>query len=376
MTFSGFRAAFALVLFLGFAPFSPAARLEDSPDREIARDARRLRLIQNMRIAASARLIEQDDEIAAYVSAGFNTVVLYDTEESSDSGVGLLKSEERIAFEVGFARAHGLHILLGKATEPVTSQVTDGGRTARLLGVSGQRLHAFAAAGTAAVSDEEIRDRLSLWDRYGHDEILGVFFLHDDAFLIHAGVERQLHLYNLAHETVPDWYVLGMIGEFGFDASAEEVARYFDPSAFDHLIVLMFPLNIGDVTGVRLDTVSSADPDADMRQYVQRYVTRMGEKFISRLNPDQLAVLLIQAFAYNGEPAGHVPRPADIQIQATVGNALVREIAGQERNRAVAYFLWDGGNGAMFGLWQRPDWRAAAEDANRSRDDRVGQLNP
>jgi hypothetical protein len=85
---------------------------------------------------------------------------------------------------------------------------------------------------------------------------------------------------------------------------------------------------------------------------------------------------LIQAFAYNGEPAGHVPRPADIQIQATVGNALVREIAGQERNRAVAYFLWDGGNGAMFGLWQRPDWRAAAEDANRSRDDRVGQLNP
>jgi hypothetical protein len=167
-----------------------------------------------------------------------------------------------------------------------------------------------------------------------------------------------------------------MIGEFGFNASPEEVAQYFDPNAFDHLIVLMFPLNIGEVTGVSLDTATSADPDADMRQYVQRYLTRMGEKFISRLDRDQLAVLLIQAFAYNGEPAGHVPRPADIQIQATFGNALMREIAGQERNRALAYFLWDGSRAGMCGLWQRPDWRGAAEDANRSWNERVGQIDP
>jgi hypothetical protein len=305
-------------------------------------------------------LIEQDDEIAAYQSAQFNTLVLYDTEDST-----LLKSEQRIAFEVGFARTHRMHILLGKATE-LNAQVAESRRSA-LSGVTVQSVrHSFAAAATSKISDEEIRERLRLWDRHGHDVILGVVFLHDDAFLIHATVERQLHLNALAHETVPDWYVFGMVGEFGFDAPPEEVARYFDPNAFDHLLILMYPLNLGQVTGVRLDTVTSADPDEDMRRYVQRYVTHMGEKFITRLNKGQLAVPVIQAFAYHGESNGHVPRGADIVIQAAVGNELVRSIAGQERNGAVAYFLWDGSRAGMFGLWQRPDWIAAAEDANRS----------
>lgn len=350
---------FAAVLLLGFVQTSTAARLEDPPDRQFGREAQRRFLIEHMRIAASDRLIEQDDEIAAYVSAQFNTLVLFDTEDS----VTLLKSEQRIAFEVGFARAHRLHILLGKATEPIT-QVNE----SRRLALSGVQIvrHSFAAAGTAETSDEEIRDRLRLWDRYGHDVILGVFFLHDDAFLIRATVERQLHLYALAHETVPDWYVFGMIGEFGFDAPAEDVARYFDPNAFDHLLILMYPLNLGEVTGVRLDNVTSANPDEDMRRYVQRYVTHMGEKFITRFNKGQLAVPVIQSFAYHGETAGRVPRGADITIQAAVGNELVRGIAGQERNEAVAYFLWDGSRAGMFGLWQRPDWMAAAEDANRS----------
>src|SRR5712692_10515914 len=119
MTPSCYRGAFVLLLSLGFASLSPASRLDDPSDRP-KREAERLFQIEQMRIAASGRLIEVDDEIAAYLRAGFNTVVLYDTEESSGTGVGLLKSEQRIAFEVGFARAPGLQILLGKATEPVT----------------------------------------------------------------------------------------------------------------------------------------------------------------------------------------------------------------------------------------------------------------
>src|SRR2546428_1218740 len=331
-------AAFAVVAFLGLLSPSIAARLDNVAD--VARAAHRRSLIEHMRIAAADRLIEQQDEIAAYVAAGFNTVVLYDTEEW-----GALKSDERIAFETSFAHAHHLHIVVGKATE------------------------------TSDVSDDEIRDRLQLWDRYGHDDIIAVFFLHDDAFLIHATVERQRHLYSLAHEAVADCYVLGMIGEFGFDASPEEVAQYFDPNAFDHVIILMFPLNIGHVPGVRLDSAPAADPDADMREYVQRYMARMTEKFISHLNQDQLVILLIQAFAYTVEPAGRVPRPADVMIQANLGSQLVRKTAGQERNRALAYFLWDGSRSGMFGLWQRPDWRDAAVDANRAGEQRMA-INP
>ena len=193
----------------------------------------------------------------------------------------------RIAYEIEFARSHGLSVLLGKGTEP-------------------------------AVSDDEIRERLALWDTYGHDVILGVFFLNDDACLIHATVERQRHLYAIAHETVPDWYVFGMIGGFCDGAPEEEVARYFDPNAFDHLIILMYPLNGGGL-------VISADPDAEMRQYVAGYVQRMGEKFISHLRPGQLAILVVQAFAYNEEPITQVPRSMDIDIQATAAYTTTKE---------------------------------------------------
>src|SRR5262249_52706185 len=151
------------------------------------------------------------------------------------------------------------------------------------------------SAGHSA-QDNEIRERLRLWNFYGSDVIIGVFFLHDDAFLLHASLERQRHLFALSHDTVPDLPVFGIIGEAGFDASAEDVDRYFDSGAFDHLFVLMYPLNIGYLTGVHLDSAQSADPDGDMRNYVQRYVGRMGEKFIARMRPGQLAILVVQAF--------------------------------------------------------------------------------
>src|SRR6266851_5851935 len=163
---------------IGFLSLLLAAHLEARPDRDIIREARRHYLVEHIRIAATDRLIERPDEIAAYLDANFNTIVLYDTEDN-----GSLKSEERIAFELTFARAHALHVLIGKATEPLPLQANE------------------------QVSDAEIRERLSLWNRNGDDVILGIFFLHDDACLIEASVERQLHLYALAHETVPDWYV-------------------------------------------------------------------------------------------------------------------------------------------------------------------------
>src|SRR5262249_23267448 len=125
-----------------------------------------------------------------------------------------------------------------------------------------------------------------------------------------------------------------------------------------------YPLNAGDLTGVHLDSAQSADPDTAMRDYVQRYVARMGERFISRLRPGQLAILVIQAFAYDIEPVG-VPRKSDIMIEALSGTDLLRTMAGQEGNHAIAYFLWDGSRAGMFGVWQRRDWMDTAESVNR-----------
>ena len=336
-----------------------AARF-DAPPATARPQLDRQYLLAHMRVAAADRLIENDDEIAAYLAAQFNTIVLYDVDN------GLLKSEERIAFETSFARAHHLHILLGKPTEvPVSASTTRGRRP-------------LALAAILEVADDDVRDRLTLWDRYGHDDILGVFFVHDDVFLLHTTVERQHHLYALAHETVPDWAVFAIIGELGFDASSDDVAQYFDAAAFDHLLILMYPLNIGYLTGTRLNSATAADPDEDMRRYVQRYVARMGEKFVARMRPGQLAILVVQAFAYESDAIGQVPRPADIMIQTAMGGDVLRTVPGQERNRSMAYFLWDGSRAGISGLWQRQDWMATAEEANRLEALRGGEvdLNP
>ena len=65
------------------------------------------------------------------------------------------------------------------------------------------------------------------------------------------------------------------------------------------------------------------------------------------------------------EPIGHVPRSSDIMIEAMTGTDLLRTMSGQERNYAIAYFLWDGSRAGMFGLWQRRDWISTAESVNR-----------
>lgn len=348
----------ALVLFGDIAVCAAREFDREDPERDTSRESARLNRVRYMRVAAADRLIEDEDEIHAYIDAGFNTVVLYDTENGS------LKSEERIAFETSFVRTHGLSIILGKATEPFFAATSEHAVAAETR----RQKRSLGVAASAAVSDDEISDRLRLWDRYANDLIVGVFFLHDDAFYIRASVERQRHLYDLARKSVPDWDVFGMIGEFGFAASAEDVDRYFDAAAFDHLIMLMYPLNLGYVTAMPLDTISSADPDADMRLYVRRYIEGMGERFIKRLEPGQLTVLVVQAFAYDGEPAGHIPRPSDVAIEASLGTELLRELPGQEANRAVAYFLWDGARGGMWGLLQRGDWTGAAENVNSTQE--------
>src|ERR1700682_4257586 len=73
----------ALALCLGFAQMMSAERLRDADrDRERPNWTQRRYLVAHMRIAAADRLIEQPDEIAAYVGARFNTLRLYDAEDA------------------------------------------------------------------------------------------------------------------------------------------------------------------------------------------------------------------------------------------------------------------------------------------------------
>jgi hypothetical protein len=114
------RHLFTLFLALSAAfGVSASERDREDPDREARGETARQHRVLSMRVAAADRLIESEEEIGAYIDAGFNTVVLYDTDNGS------LKSEERIAYETAFARARGLRVILGKATEPLTAGATE-----------------------------------------------------------------------------------------------------------------------------------------------------------------------------------------------------------------------------------------------------------
>ena len=237
------------------------------------------------------------------------------------------------------ARLNGFPIVVGLAVEPFLS--------------------------IPQATDSEIIERIALWKQYGNDLIIGVSPWYDDVFWHNVTVERQRHVYALIKQAAPDWYVFGMIGDFGFSASDEDVARYFDPAAFDHVIVLMYPFSLGEVaTGFALDNVASSDPDGDMRRYVDRFVARMTARFFSRMAVSQLIVLVVQAFSYPTDPVGRVPRPSDIRIMTERGNELLQQLSGQWLNNSAAYCCWGGPGAPYSGIVDHADWMQAAKETN------------
>jgi hypothetical protein len=341
-----------------------AERLERDP-REPRLDDWRRTTLENMRVAAAPHLVSDPAEFAAYSAAGFNTLVVFDTNGCDASGTAWnFKTADEIRAETEFAREHGLPLVLGLAVESYVAEMPkNAGRF--MPATSG-----VVANGTIPqATDDEIRERVGLWKEYGDDVLVGVFPWYDDVFWQNVDVERQRHVYRLIKDIAPDWHVFGMIGEFGFNASDDEVAAYYDPSAFDHLIVLMYPFNVGArVTGFPLDNVASSDPDGDIARYVDRFIARMNERFFSRLRQRQLILLVVQAFYYTGEPSGHIPRPNDIEIMIRRGNEQLRTVAGQSSNHSAAYFSWGAAGAEPVGMAQRADWRAAASTVNGELD--------
>ena len=354
----------------------------DRPER--LRDDWRREALETMRVATAERLISEPAELHAYLAAGFNTLVVFDTNGYDESGTAwIFKSEDQIRAETAFAREQGLPLVLGMAVEPYVAEISKtAGYSLAPFAIS--RHFATATSGVAAngsipqATDAEIRERLELWKKYGDDVILGVFPWYDDVFWQTVDVARQRHVYRLIKDIAADWYVFGMIGEFGFNATDDAMARYYDPAAFDHLIVLMYPFNVGAaVIGFPLDNVASSDPDGDMTRYVDQYVARMDQKFFRHLQVGQLILLVGQAFYYLGEPEGHIPRPNDIAIMMRRGNEQLRKVAGQNRNHSAAYYFWGSEGSAVVGLSQRSDWLVAVRDVNEGLEQRDhGPLRP
>jgi hypothetical protein len=318
----------------------------------------RRKALETMRAASASRLISDPVQLERYRAAGFNTLVVFDAEGLDEAGTAWdLKPEKRIAMETAFARQVSMPLVVGLAVEPFVAAHANALSFAR--GPRDATLRTSAHGLIPAATDDAIRERIRLWMKHGSDVVLGVFPWYDDVFWQTVTVERQRHVYSLIKETAPDLYMFGMIGEFGFNASDEEIAHYFDAAAFDHLIVLMNPYNVGSmVTGFPLDHTASSDPDGDLVRYVDRFVDRMADRFFRRLTGGQLILIVSQAFHYPGEPEGRIPRGADVEVMSRRAASQLRALAGQEQNFSAAFCDW--GSESLVGLSQRPDWRDAA----------------
>jgi len=362
------RARSLLVISLLCAATLAAAeqRDDDRPRHERPKIDWRREAMQTLRVASAEHLITDPGDLASYQTTGFNAFVVFDVEGCDASGTAwIFKSEEEVRAETTFAREHDMPLVIGLAVEPFTASVGDESTRHRRRPFSPFTSKATLIPGA---TEDEIRDRIALWKKYGNDIVLAVFPWYDDVFLNHVDVERQRAVYAAIKSVARDWYVLGMIGEFGFNAGDDEVAQLYDPAAFDHLIVLMYPYNLGGVaTGLALDNIASLDPDGDMERYLDRYIDRMNEKYFTRLRAGQLVLVVMQAFYYLGEAPGHVPRPADIDIMTRYGGEKIRALRGQGDNYSAAFFYW-GGNTSLIGISERNDWLGTVASANADLD--------
>jgi hypothetical protein len=346
-----------------------AAQRDEADRPEKIRGQWRRTKLETMRVAVTEHLLSEPEDLDAYLAAGFNTLVVFDVNGCVESGTAWsFKSEEQIRAETAFARERGLPLIIGMAVEPYVGM---GSETAEYSLAPFAARRPFAMATNSVVpnalipqaTDTEIRERLELWKKYGDDVVIGAFPWYDDVFRERVDVERQRHVYRLIKEVAPDWYGFGMIGEFGFNATDDEAARYYDPAAFDHLIVLMYPFNVGSaITGFPLDNIASSDPDGDMIRYVDHYLARMEERFFRHLQGGQLILLVGQAFYYPGDAKGHIPRANDIAIMMRRGNEQLRKVSGQQHNFSAAYYYWGAEGSFVVGLSQRSDWLAAVRD--------------
>ena len=372
--------ALVILAILCTAPATSAAEREEIDSRDRIRENWRRDALESMRVAPSEQLISDAEDLRAYQTAGFNTLVVFDVNGYNESGTAWnFKNEEQVRAETAFARRNGMPLVLGLAVEAFAPALSANkyawAPIARRRSFAPSLENAAAQGLIPAASDDEIRARIQLWKKHGDDVVVGVFPWYDDVFLQNVDVDRQGHVYRLIKSIARHWFVFGMIGEFGFIAGEAEVARLYNPAHFDHLIVLMYPFNVGtQVVGFPLDNVASSDPDGDIARYVQHYLAEMTAKFFSKLRRGQLILLVIQAFYYPGEPQGRIPRPQDIEIMTRSSKEQLRRLPGQDRNDSAGYFYWGGKESVIVGLSQRPDWLGAAASVNDDLERHAGSL--
>lgn len=300
---------------------------------------------------------EHEVELQKFIAAGFNTVVLNDVSSINTTTRTYTRlSEEVIATSLAAARKKNLSVIIGLGASPFTVSV------------------GTPVIKSTALTPTQVAARIAIYSTHNEGEITGVYMLHDDVFLEKVAVATQLGWYFAVKQVTTNIPVYGIIGEFGANASENDMAAHYDRDAFDHLVFLMYPYNLGYVWKSIFNNAEQShnivntvvDPDDQLRYYIDNYIAVMNARFFSGLKKRQTILPTIQAFNYLGEPAGKLVRPDDVQIQMEYTSDVIRAtVTSQENNYAMGVFYWGLDPMAPYGLTSKIEWIEAARRANR-----------
>lgn len=307
-----------------------------------------------------SRRANGDNQLNAYRNLGFNTVVLNDQLGHDSNGVWTYMTDAQIEAAVLQARKYNMNIILAIiANHFMVGEVE-----------------------VPALSAAKVKERFAKWAAHDKGDIIGVYFLSDDNFLVLEQV-ANLRAWRLAvREVLDDVAVFGLMGEFCLLADAESRDQFFAPDTFDHMLLTAYPYNLSnhatygpliidqlqikDPHIVALNNATSTTPTGDLTRYLAAYFALVEERFVVDFYPSQRIIPIIEAFEYVGEDAGKFPKPDDIETAVEVCVEAVREMFDDDGEwSAVTMFQW-GNNGDTFpaGLADRPAWWDATKFAN------------
>jgi hypothetical protein len=296
----------------------------------------RLKIVKAAANSDFSRDPDRDRKMIEYHNLGFNTVVINDVlvpPSMTATGWWGFMSEDQIREAVRFARENGKSILL--------------------------HVHAPALDHMPDMTPELLAGRIALWSKYDEGDILGVYLLGDDNFLtgVRVPVATQIAWREAIRGVTTSIPVLGLIGEHAAVASPEEREALFSPAAFDHLLVLTYPYDLGYVLGADLD---ATDPDARdlLDLYLSNYFHILDQMYFSKLFKGQVVLPVGQAFKYPASPAQKQVSGEIIYDIIMVSNRELLRLRGREDSIPVLLFHWsvEGGVPAGIGDSEDPSW--------------------
>lgn len=322
----------------------------------------RMNRLHTMRVAPVARL--SDAVLSRQRDEGYNTITYSDTLSYDPVARRWMRTPATlIASQLAMAKRHGMSVVVCMAAaEPIPIAVSanadaiqDGAQMpprtfpmgmrpkqkSRLQSQSASRVVTDfqMSASMVYLEDEDLIDRLNLWESFDDGQIIGMYMAGDDPMYMRIPKERQDNWRVLAGFAVPQIPVMGMFGEACLDLTPEDSALYYAPNSADVWLGIAYPYNLGWIIGHDLDHVRSKDPDGDVIRYLTHYLEQVAKRYPEMFDRERLVIPVIQTFVYQGETAGKTPRARDILLQVRVLNTLLRTEYGQSRNFAMGYFF-------------------------------------